>query len=351
MSTPEITPDNIKNILDEKVKESLLLPIKPIQEVEYTPPNYLIEDLLVSDTVGFISASPGSTKTWLAWEMALSLATGTRCFGVFETQKGKVIAFNAEDSPGAVTRPRVEALAAGKGVSLKDADFHLVDVSTLLIDDTRTQDRMRATIKEYQPRLVILDPLRQVHLQNEDKASDMAPLLAFLRQLQRDFGCSILLVCHERKGSGVQGERREDRTRGSNALEGWRDTAIYIDRKSNKDATKVGIYHRGYLSPEGFFFTLEVESSEGKMASAVLNYQTEQDRKRSEMAKLCEMAFDFIKKSGETTTGEISEGINRRKSQVVEAVDKLLMNGCVKREKRKLVAAGSFRIGDENVPF
>lgn len=331
----EITADNI----EKKLKESLLLPIKQIKDIEYTPPEYLIDQLLVKDTVGFISASPGSTKTWLAWEMALSVATGTKCFGVFEATKGKVLAFNAEDSPGAVTKPRLSALASAREININDVDnFNLIDVPTLMLDDDKTKTMIDHTIDHHRPDFILFDPFRQVHTQNEDKASEMAPILAFLRGIQRRYKCTIHLVCHERKGSS---ERRADMTRGSNVLEGWRDTAIYMNRPDKDKKTSVQIYHRGYLAPEPFFFELCVENvridDKWIMKSAVLEYISEKEKEGKELADVCIKVFNTIKMLGETTTSEVAETVKIRKSTVIEAVDNLLMRDVIVRKSKKLL--------------
>lgn len=344
MSSDEITPENIQALIEKKAKKALLLPTIKISDVTYIPPDFLIEGLLVRDTVGFISASPGSTKTWLAWDMALSVATGTKCLGHFDTKKGKVLAFNAEDSPGAITKPRLEALANSRNIKLDQTEnLHLIDVHTLMLDDEKTQAKIEHTIEEFKPDLVLLDPFRQLHVQNEDKASEMAPILSFLRQLQRKYKVTIILVCHERKGAvgESQGSRRADRTRGSNVLEGWRDTAIYMDKPDKDKKTSVSVYHRGYLATEAFLFELKVqnEMKDGVwwMVSAGLEYMTAAQFDDNRLVDLCILVLEFINKIGETTVSEVAEGVNRRKKDVGVAVQKLLGVDVIVKRSRKLL--------------
>jgi hypothetical protein len=341
------TPENILSRLQAQTEQirntkakDLRLPTLTYDEITYIPPDYLIDKLWVNGFVGFISASPGSTKTWLAWEMAVAIATGTPCFGVFPTKQAKVIAFNAEDSPGAITKARISALLSARGLTKCD-NFKLIDVPTMDIGDTHMQERIKATIQHEQPQVLILDPLRQVHLANEDKASDMAPILAFLRELSREYNLSILLVCHERKGGGSEdSSRRADRTRGSNALEGWRDTAIYLDRPDKDKKTKVSVYHRGYMPPDPFYFTLTVENKNldgvWTMVSANLDYTTEGEILDTKYAEIAELCFDFIKLNPHCIKKDVVEGVNRNRNDVFKVLRCLLEMNIIDKKGLKI---------------
>lgn len=341
-----LTPENIQEVLE--LKQSLILPISQIKDIEYVPPTFLVDQLIVEDTVGFISASPGSTKTWFVWEIALSVATGSKCMEVFDTKKASVLAFNAEDSPGAVTKPRLSALASKKGVRIDDVnELALINTPSLMVDDEKTQSMIRATVEYYKPKLLILDPFRQVHRQNEDKASDMAPILGFLREIQRSYGVTVLLVCHERKGGGYEGERRADRTRGSNVLEGWRDTAVYMDRPDRERKTYVQIYHRGYLHPEPFYFELQVSNEEigGQkiMTEAQLKYVSGQEIENNKLLETIRLAFDFIKINGPCSANSVVRGIERKKIEVLSCINMMLEREIIVRESKELAVPFKYR--------
>lgn len=331
--------ETLEDKLTRLTKESLLLPVKKIADIEYIKPDFLIESMLIRDTVGFISASPGSTKTWLAWDMALSIATGTKCMGVFQSKKGRVLAFNAEDSPGAITKGRLTALASKRGINIDDVDnLMLIDKPTLMIDDTKTQELIKATTKHYKPDLIILDPFRQVHGQNEDKASDMAPVLAFMRELERVCRVTVLLVCHERKGSTNGEGRRADRTRGSNALEGWRDTAIYMDKPDKDKKTKVQVYHRGHLSPSDFYFELHVKNEkldgEWQMIEAGLDYVSQEEVDGDKMVKVAKLVFEFIKLEGASSGNQVFKGIGGNRKEVFGAISEMLRREIIVKESK-----------------
>jgi RecA-family ATPase len=60
--------------------------------------------------------------------------------------------------------------------------------------------------------------------------AEVAPVLDFLRGLQRRFGCSVLLVHHARKNAGSL--RRSQALRGSSELFAWTDSSLSLRRNT-----------------------------------------------------------------------------------------------------------------------
>jgi RecA-family ATPase len=51
------------------------------------------------------------------------------------------------------------------------------------------------------PRLLILDRFVRLHRIDENASGEVAPLLAFVRELQRRHGVAVLVIHHTRKGA------------------------------------------------------------------------------------------------------------------------------------------------------
>ena len=68
----------------------------------------------------------------------------------------------------------------------------------------------------------------------------MAPLLAFLRELQRRHGLAVILVHHARKGAGNM--RAGQALRGSSELHAWGDSNLYLRRDG--DELTLTVEHR-----------------------------------------------------------------------------------------------------------
>jgi hypothetical protein len=75
------------------------------------------------------------------------------------------------------------------------------------------------------PTLLTLDLFVRLHRIDENVCSEVAPLLAYLRDLQRRFVLAIRVVHHARKGAGRV--RARQALRGSSEFHAWIDSAIY----------------------------------------------------------------------------------------------------------------------------
>jgi hypothetical protein len=72
----------------------------------------------------------------------------------------------------------------------------------------------------------------RLHRIDENVCSEVAPLLVYLRDLQRRFALAILVVHHARKGAGRV--RAGQALRGSSEFHAWIDSAIYLRRTDNE---------------------------------------------------------------------------------------------------------------------
>ena len=156
--------------------------------------SWLIERLWTHQAVGIIGGSPKSGKTWLALEMAVSVASGSPCFDTFPVlSPGPVLLYAAEDSAAAL-RTRVETLARLHEIDFKQLDVHIITVDSLRLDRAEHQDRLESTLLVYAPAMLILDPLVRVHAIDENVAGQVSMLLGYLRSLQRSTGAAIAII-------------------------------------------------------------------------------------------------------------------------------------------------------------
>jgi hypothetical protein len=224
---------------------------------EAGPVKWLVHDLWSAQAVGIVGAEPKSYKTFLTLHLAVCIAAGKRAFNRFEVQQGKVLCFNAEDRP-AKTRSRVERMACAMEIRSRDLDLHLIDVPALRLDDPTQLAKLAATVARLRPALVVLDPLRDLHGLDENDAQIVSALLAPLRLLQRQYGCSVMVVHHMAKAvEGGAPKRAGQRLRGSSALHGWVDSALYLQPTNTDDKrVTVEVEHRDAQSPKPFQFLI-----------------------------------------------------------------------------------------------
>jgi len=115
------------------------------------------------------------------------------------------------------------------------------------------------------PALLVLDPFIRLHRTDENASKEVAPLLGYLRELQREFRVAVLLVHHVRKGSGK--DRPGQALRGSSDLHGWGDSNLYLRRNSRH--LHLSVEHRAAASPDDIL--LELLANDSALALSVLS--------------------------------------------------------------------------------
>ena len=155
---------------------------------------WLIENLWLAEAVGIIGGPPRAYKSWLALDIAVSVASGSPCLGVFPVPRsGPVLLYAAEDSHSSL-RSRLQSIAHARHIDFDQLDVRVITSDRLRLDLVGDQERFDATVALHRPKLIILDPLVRIHGADENASSAVAALLGYFRALQRKTAASILLV-------------------------------------------------------------------------------------------------------------------------------------------------------------
>jgi hypothetical protein len=101
----------------------------------------------------------------------------------------------------------------------------------------------------------------RLHRIDENVSGDVAPLLAFLRELQRRHAIAVVLVHHAKKGAGAI--RAGQALRGSSEFHAWGDSNLYLRRDSN-DRIVLTVEHRAAAATPGV--TLELIQRDDALA-------------------------------------------------------------------------------------
>lgn len=225
-------------------------PVRPVHEVEArsSEQRWLIDELFASASVGLLGGPPKAFKTWVAAELALAVATGTKAFGRFAApDPGPVLFFAAEDPPPDL-RTRFDGIARARRLDLAKVPLLLLDIAQLRLDDAAHLDRLHRTVALHKPRLLVLDPfVRLVAGLDENSARDVSAVLGALRTLQRELNVTILLVHHMRKSPAAHPAQQ---LRGSGDFSAWLDSGLYLTRHG--DDRVLVVEHRSAPAPSPF---------------------------------------------------------------------------------------------------
>jgi len=210
------------------------LPVQRASQLASSGPQtqWLVEELWTEQAVGILGGEPKCCKSFLALDVAVSVASGAACLRQFPVRRsGPVLLFPAEDSL-AVVRQRLEGIAAAAQVPFASLPVQVITAPSLRLDTATDRQRLSQTVQQHRPILLILDPLIRLHRVDENDASQIAELLSYLRELQRQFQLAVLVVHHARKDS--HSSRPGQALRGSSELHGWGDSNLYMRRKGSQ---------------------------------------------------------------------------------------------------------------------
>ncbi len=222
------------------------LPVRIAHQLELAPQSqsWLIETLWSEQAVGIIGGEPKCCKSFLALDMAVSVASGAPCLRRYAPARtGRVLLFAAEDAL-CVVRQRLDGICRAAQLDLAELDIHVITAPTLRLDTTTDQRRLAETVAELRPTLLLLDPFVRLHRIDENASSEVAPLLGYLRELQRLHRLAVVLVHHARKGAHRL--RPGQALRGSSEFHAWGDSNLYLRRHA--DQLSLTIEHRAAAS-------------------------------------------------------------------------------------------------------
>lgn len=192
---------------------------------------WLVTGLWAEEAVGIVGGEPKCCKSFLALDLAVSVAAGAPCLRRFPvTRPGRVLLYAAEDALHVVRR-RLEGISAAAGADLADLDIQVITAPTLRLDLDADRASLDETVAKLEPRLLVLDPFVRLHRIDENASGEVAPILAYLRELQRRHGVAVAVVHHAKKGGGRI--RAGQALRGSSEFHAWGDSNLYLRRQGD----------------------------------------------------------------------------------------------------------------------
>jgi hypothetical protein len=163
--------------------------------------NWLWKPYLPIGKITLLDGWPGIGKSWLTCKLAAIVTRGGGFPNGQAFEPGNVLMFSAEDGLDDTLRPRLDACGADVD---KVIALNFLDKDGLAVFDQKGLIRFEATIIEYQPLLVIVDPLfaftgSAVDIHRANECREVSRVLAAIAARQR---CNMLCVRHLGKSGG-----------------------------------------------------------------------------------------------------------------------------------------------------
>jgi KaiC/GvpD/RAD55 family RecA-like ATPase len=209
-------------------------------DIEMTPPKWLVEGMLEQEALSMMFGASGSGKTFVALDVALSIAAGKDYHGKAVEQAPTL--FVCGEGHAGFAR-RMAAWAAHNEISLDDVPFYKSN-ATVIMNDEQDAEHMMAEIDALvesigKPKLIVLDTMDRTLAGSDSDDKDAAAYLNVCDQVRLKYGCTVLIVHHT-------GHNHTERARGSTRLKGrldaeyrvesWGATRLIVTATKMKDA-------------------------------------------------------------------------------------------------------------------
>lgn len=225
--------------------------IEPFDHTDF----WLIEDFWENGSVGVIGAPSKSFKSTFALNLACAVATG-KPFDGRKVKQGAVLIIQGENNL---------SMEQHKIYAVTGCD---TPPPIYFVDDNITMEqvyRLENDIRELGVKLLIIDPMYLLFGSGDiNRHQDIVERLEMLTRLSKNTGCAVMLIHHSRKLERGAKITTSDMY-GSAFIEGWYESMILLQRKSNNSSTMT-TYFRNHKS--GDVYDLVVDDNMGCRAFA-----------------------------------------------------------------------------------
>jgi hypothetical protein len=171
--------------------------------------DWIVRGLIAASAPGFVAGFPKSQKTLTLQDMAIAAASGAPDWcGCAIPRRTRVAMFLLEDADR-TTRIRMWQFARGHGIDdPRDlAEWLRIDTGPIYFDDDAHVSKLRRTLDEWRPGIIVLDSLSRIHRADENSKRDMGPILAHWADIARTYQAGVVAI-HHLNGKGAAGDNR-----------------------------------------------------------------------------------------------------------------------------------------------
>lgn len=242
--------------------------LKPVWEdpkiLDAEDPEWLVEGIIPVGGCGFIAGIPKSLKSWLALDLAISLAAGKYWMVDWAPVEPVNVLYIQEEDPATMVKQRYNTIGESHDITVHTKlakNLYMAVYEDFDATDLAWQTWLSDTIRDYQIGIVIMDTLAtiapsvDVSVGREIKGEVLDPI----KDIARTHNTAMLIVHHMVKSS--ISERAGQNMAGSGQVHAWTDFGFYIKDKQEKAGavTLVLDHETKYTSTQTFTFTIDLD--------------------------------------------------------------------------------------------
>ena len=292
---------------------------------------WTVKDWLPESTICFVVSPPGSYKTWLLMDLAVSVASGMPFLGRIPVEKkGPVIIIQQEDHH-VQTVERLGLIATQRlnlGKPSEEAGMFEVNMPPnlpiyihtdrqLRFDDADSTAALGEVVREIKPALVLIDPLYST-VSTDDYMARAAEQMMFMKDLRDELGTTFVLAHHRKKG----GDLHREGLWGSQFLNAFLETGWQITPTDNTNI-KMMRHFKASKNPEEVEISWSIDTKDPTYNIEV------RDVNQSSVEDTVLAIFD----SGPKSVKEVADELKVDKSTASRRLKKMESEGLVEKFK------------------
>lgn len=248
----ELVPDALSDVLFSKLVFDPKAALISAQDEAW-----ILDDLLPGNGMAFIYGPPGSYKSFIAVDMAMSVATGNGWHGYECEMPGAVLYIAAEGSRGVLERQ----VAWKNHYEVAEAKIVTLPVPVMfdevLMVQAFTECAQRAALQLGEPiRMVVIDTMARSFGGDENSAQEVGQFINACGRFAADVGdCLVLVVAHT-------GKEISRGMRGSSALDGAADCHFMVTKPNEGQALVRNTKQKDVEKAEDMRFAMQAVSTE-----------------------------------------------------------------------------------------
>ena len=193
---------------------------------EFKDTEWMVEQLVPSESIVAMSGAPSAYKTWLVLDLAIKVAKGDILFDKFVTNQGGVLVVDEENGERLLQK-RLQILCKSA-----ELPIYFLSLSGFKLEK-KIIERIISFAKEHGVKLIIFDSLVRIHSSDENDAIKMAGVFNLLKQFNKE-GLTILFTHHNRKPGPFRSNPSQD-MRGSSDILASVDCHLAVERKTKDE--------------------------------------------------------------------------------------------------------------------
>jgi hypothetical protein len=323
-------------------------PFARVADLKFRAPQFVIDGLLETESLGLLFGDPGCGKSFLAVDLAASVATGTPFHGR-ATRQGSVFVIAGEGHSGLARR--FAAWTKARNTSLVGAPLFKSERAASFLDAASAAavaQSVEALAREHgAPALIVVDTLaRNFGSGDENSTSDMNQFVAAIDDLKANFApCSVLIVHHA--GHGDKG-----RARGAMALKGAVDHEFRLEKTGDLIAVSCTKMKDAEPPPDAFFKLASIALDGCTSAVLEAAEAPQRERKLTHAQQTAMAAYRTAARDHGRFDGGAFRGVCiddwRSAFYAIHTGDSLdAKRKAFQRARRDLVEAGQMRVTDD----